>query len=172
MPADLPAQARCVIIGGGLSGASIAYHLVGLGWTDVVLLERADLTSGSTFHSAGFVGQLRASVSLTRMMMYGVELYRRLEREAAVPPGWRETGGLRLAASPERLEELRRQASWARTFGLPLELISPEAARDLFPLLDITGVLGASFLPSDGYIDPSRLCRALADGPSGEAAGS
>jgi glycine cleavage system aminomethyltransferase T/glycine/D-amino acid oxidase-like deaminating enzyme len=98
------------------------------------------------------------------MMMYGVELYRRLEREAAVPPGWRETGGLRLAASPERLEELRRQASWARTFGLPLELISPEAARDRFPLLDITGVLGASFLPSDGYIDPSRLCRALADG--------
>jgi 4-methylaminobutanoate oxidase (formaldehyde-forming) len=137
---------------------------VGLGWTDVVLLERADLTSGSTFHSAGFVGQLRASVSLTRMMMYGVELYRRLEREAAVPPGWRETGGLRLAASPERLEELRRQASWARTFGLPLELISPDAARDLFPLLDLTGVLGASFLPSDGYIDPSRLCRALAAG--------
>jgi 4-methylaminobutanoate oxidase (formaldehyde-forming) len=162
--ADLPAQARCVIIGGGLCGASIAYHLVGLGWTDVVLLERADLTSGSTFHSAGFVGQLRASVSLTRMMMYGVELYRRLEQEAAVPPGWRETGGLRLAASPERLEELRRQASWARTFGLPLELISPEAARDLFPLLDLTGVLGASFLPSDGYIDPSRLCRALAAG--------
>ena len=86
VPADLPGQARCVIIG-GLSGASIAYHLAGLGWTDVVLLERADLTSGSTHHSAGFVGQLRASVSLTRMMMYGVELYRRLEREAAVPPG-------------------------------------------------------------------------------------
>ena len=170
MPADLPGQARCVIIGGGLSGASIAYHLAGLGWTDVVLLERADLTSGSTHHSAGFVGQLRASVSLTRMMMYGVELYRRLEREA-VPPGWRETGGLRLAASPERLEELRRQASWARTFGLPLELISPEAARDLFPLLDITGVLGASFLPSDGYIDPSRLCRALADGAPWTGAG-
>src|SRR6478672_9707902 len=164
VPADLPAHARCVIIGGGLCGASIPYHLVSLGWTDVVLLERADLTSGSTFHSAGFVGQLRASVSLTRMMMYGVELYRRLEREAAVPPGWRETGGLRLAASPERLEELRRQASWARTFGLPLELISPGAARDLFPLLDLTGVLGASFLPSDGYIDPSRLCRALAAG--------
>jgi glycine cleavage system aminomethyltransferase T/glycine/D-amino acid oxidase-like deaminating enzyme len=164
VPADLPGQARCVIIGGGLSGASIAYHLAGLGWTDIVLLERADLTSGSTHHSAGFVGQLRSSVSLTRMMMYGVELYRRLEREAAVPPGWRETGGLRLAASPERLEELRRQASWARTFGLPLELISRKAARDLFPLLDITGVLGASFLPSDGYIDPSRLCRALADG--------
>ena len=162
--AELPDRARCVIIGGGLSGASIAYHLAGLGWTDVVLLERADLTSGSTFHSAGFVGQLRASVSLTRMMMYGVELYRRLEREAPVPPGWRETGGLRLAASPERLEELRRQASWARTFGLPLELISPEEARALFPLLDISGVLGASFLPSDGHIDPSRLCRALAAG--------
>ncbi|MGH7536333.1 MAG: GcvT family protein [Gemmatimonadales bacterium] len=162
--ADLPSHSRCVIIGGGLSGASIAYHLTELGWGDVLLLERADLTSGSTFHSAGFVGQLRATVSLTRMMMYGVELYRRLEREASAPPGWRETGGLRLATSPERMEELRRQASWARTFGLPLELISPAEARELFPLLDTVGVLGASFLPSDGYIDPSRLCRALADG--------
>jgi glycine cleavage system T protein len=161
---DVPAQARCVIIGGGLAGASIAYHLTALGWNDVVLLERAELTSGSTFHSAGFVGQLRASLTLTRMMMYSVELYRRLEREAAAPPGWMETGGLRLAASQERVEELSRQAAWARTFGLPLELISPEEAGRRFPLLDLTGVCGASFLPSDGYIDPSRLCRALADG--------
>jgi 4-methylaminobutanoate oxidase (formaldehyde-forming) len=162
--ADWPAQARCVVIGGGLAGASIAYHLTELGWHDSVLLERADLTSGSTFHSAGFVGQLRASLTLTRMMMYSVELYRRLEREATEPPGWKETGGLRLAASAERMEELRRQAAWARTFGLPLELISVEEASRRFPLLDQHGLLGASFLPSDGYIDPSRLCRALADG--------
>ena len=102
-PRELPDRARIVIVGGGVGGASIAYHLTALGERDVILLDRNELTSGSTFHSAGFVGQLRASVSLTRMMMYGVELYRRLEREAAVPPGWRETGGLRLAASPERL---------------------------------------------------------------------
>jgi glycine cleavage system T protein len=161
--AEVPARARCVIIGGGLAGASIAYHLTELGWRDVVLLERAELTSGSTFHSAGFVGQLRSSLTLTRMMMYSVELYRRLEREAAEPPGWMETGGLRLAVSTERMEELRRQAAWARTFGLPLELISAEEAVRRFPLLDVDGVRGASFLPSDGYIDPSRLCRALAE---------
>jgi glycine cleavage system T protein len=160
---ESPTQARCVIIGGGLAGASIAYHLTDLGWRDVVLLERAELTSGSTFHSAGFVGQLRASLTLTRMMMYSVELYRRLEREAGEPPGWMETGGLRLATSGERMEELGRQAAWARTFGLPLELISADEAARRFPLLDANGVLGASFLPSDGYIDPSRLCRALAD---------
>ncbi len=170
MTGSPPRHARAVIIGGGLAGTSIAYHLTRLGWRDVVLLDRADLTSGSTFHSAGFVGQLRASLTLTRMMTYSVELYRQLDREATEPPGWRETGGLRLATSEERLDELRRQAGWAQTFGLPLELISPREAKDRFPLLDLAGVIGASFLPSDGYIDPSRLCRALVEGAIGGGA--
>jgi glycine cleavage system aminomethyltransferase T/glycine/D-amino acid oxidase-like deaminating enzyme len=160
---ELPSHARCVIIGGGVGGTSIAYHLAELGWRDVVLVDRAQLTSGSTFHSAGLVGQLRSSVSLTRMMMYSVELYRKLGG-GEFDPGWAECGGIRLASSPERWEETRRQAGWAKTFGLPLELISAEEAAERFPLMVTDGVLGASWLPTDGYLDPSQLTYALADG--------
>ncbi|MGN6217233.1 MAG: GcvT family protein [Solirubrobacterales bacterium] len=162
--AELPDRARCVIIGGGVGGASLAYHLAQLGWDDVVLLERAQLTSGSTFHSAGLVGQLRGSVSLTKMMMHSVELYRRLGEESEFDPGWVECGGIRLASSEERMEELRRQAGWAKTFGLPLELISAAEAQELFPLMSTEGVIGAAWLPTDGYIDPAQLTYALADG--------
>ena len=158
-------RARAVIIGGGVGGASIAYHLAQLGWNDLVLVERDQLTSGSTFHSAGLVGQLRSSVTLTRMMMYGTDLYRRLGDDTGHDPGWHEVGSLRLASTPERLEELRRQAGWARTFGLPLELLSTKAAHDLFHgLFDPTDVLGAVYLPTDGHLNPSDLCTALATG--------
>ena len=128
-------SARAVVIGGGVGGCSILYWLARLGWDDVVLVERADLTSGSTFHSAGLVGQLRSSLALTRMMMNSVELYRTLEAEVGLETGWREVGSLRLASSPERLEEITRQAGWAKTFGLPLEL-------------DLRG-RGAGALPAD-----------------------
>jgi glycine cleavage system T protein len=157
-------RARVVVIGGGVAGTSIAYHLTRLGWTDVILLERAELTSGSTFHSAGLVGQLRSSVSLTRMMMYGTDLYRRLQDETGVDVSWHEVGSLRLASSEERMQELQRQAGWGRTFGLPLQILSTEEARDRFPLFDPAGVLGAAFLPTDGYLDPSGLAFALAEG--------
>jgi 4-methylaminobutanoate oxidase (formaldehyde-forming) len=157
-------HARAVIIGGGVGGTSIAYHLAELGWRDIVLVDRAELTSGSTFHSAGLVGQLRSSVTLTRMMMYGSDLYRRLATETGVDPSWHEVGSLRMASSAERLEELRRQAGWAKTFGLPLELIGPGEARALFPLMSTDGVLGAVYLPTDGWLDPSGLAQALAAG--------
>ena len=153
-----------MIIGGGVGGTSIAYHLAERGWTDIVLVDRAELTSGSTFHSAGLVGQLRSSVTLTRMMMYGVELYRRLAAETGVDPAWHEVGSLRLASSPERFEELRRQAGWAKTFGLPLELIDAAEAQARFPLMSTDGVLGAVYLPTDGWLDPSGLANALAAG--------
>ncbi len=157
-------RARAVVIGGGVGGCAILYWLTRLGWDDVVLVERADLTSGSTFHSAGLVGQLRGSLSLTKMMMASVDLYRTLGDEVGLDTGWHEVGSLRLASSDERMEELRRQAGWAKTFGLPLELVSAERARELFPPMSVEGVVGAAYLPTDGYIDPSQLTFALADG--------
>ena len=157
-------RSKAVVIGGGVGGAAVLYWLARLGWEDVVLVERADLTSGSTFHSAGLVGQLRGSLSLTKMMMRSVDLYRTLEDEVGLETGWHEVGSLRLASSEERMEELARQAGWAQTFGLPLELISAEDARRLFPPMSTDGVLGAAYLPTDGYIDPSQLTFALAEG--------
>jgi 4-methylaminobutanoate oxidase (formaldehyde-forming) len=163
-PRELPDRARVVIIGGGVGGTSIAYHLAALGERDVVLVDRHELTSGSTFHSAGLVGQLRGSLTLTRMMMYSVSLYRRLAGETDTDPGWVECGGIRLACTPEREQELDRQVAWARTFGLPLQRISAQEARDLFPLMVTDGVRAASYLATDGYLDPSQLTYALADG--------
>ncbi len=162
--ADLPERARCVIIGGGVGGTAIAYHLTNLGWTDVVLLDRSELTSGSTFHSAGLVGQLRSSPTLTRMMVDSVATYRGLAVETGVDPGWREVGSLRLAATTARMEELRRQAGWAKSYGLPMELVSADEAQRRFPLMVTDGVLGAAWLPTDGYLDPSGLTQALAAG--------
>src|SRR5262245_30784362 len=157
-------HARAVIIGGGVGGTSVAYHLAERGWTDVLLVDRAELTSGSTFHSAGLVGQLRGSVTLTRMMMYGAGLYARLADETGVDPSWHPVGSLRLASSKARLEELQRQAGWGQTFGLPIELVSAAEARDRFPLMSTDGVLGAVWLPTDGWLDPSGLAQALAAG--------
>ncbi|HET6847380.1 MAG TPA: FAD-dependent oxidoreductase [Gaiellales bacterium] len=153
-----------MVIGGGVGGCSILYHLARLGWTDVVLVEQYGLTHGSTWHSAGLVGQLRSTVSLTKMMHYSVGLYADLKDETGKDPGWHELGGLRLASSRARMEELQRQAGWAKSFGLPVELISAREAQELFPLMSTDGVEGALFLPQDGYLDPSQLTFALADG--------
>ena len=157
-------RARAVVVGGGVGGCSILYWLARLGWDDVVLVERAELTSGSTFHSAGLVGQLRSTLSLTKMMMESVDLYRMLAEEVGLETGWHEVGSLRLASSQERMEEIARQAGWAKTFGLPLELVSPAEAQELFPPMTTQGVRGAALLPTDGYVDPSQLTFALAEG--------
>ncbi len=157
-------HARAVVIGGGVGGAAILYWLARLGWTDTVLVERSRVTSGSTFHSAGLVGQLRGSLSLTRMMMNSVDLYRKLGEEVGLETGWHEVGSLRLASSRERMEELSRQAGWAKTFGLPLELVSAQEAQRMFPPMSTDGVLGAAYLSTDGYIDPSQLTFALVEG--------
>ncbi|MEO8745045.1 MAG: FAD-dependent oxidoreductase [Candidatus Dormiibacterota bacterium] len=157
-------QARVVVIGGGVGGAAILYWLTRLGWTEITLVERSRVTSGSTFHSAGLVGQLRGSLSLAQMMMNSVELYRSLGKEVGMETGWHEVGSLRLASSAERMEELSRQAGWAKTFGLPLALVSAKESQRMFPPMSTDGVLGAAFLPTDGYIDPSQLTFALVEG--------
>src|SRR3954467_4066387 len=135
----LPTAARVVVIGGGVGGTSVAYHLSELGESDVVVVDRDELTSGSTFHSAGLVGQLRADPTLTRMNVYSVELYRRLQ-SGEHPVGWTESGGIKLASSPERLEEVRRQVSWAQAQGLPLAEVDAGEVGGLFPLADLDGV--------------------------------
>ena len=163
----MKSRAQIVIVGAGVAGASIAWHLAQRGCHDVMVIERADPTSGSTFHSAGLVGQLRSSLPLTRMMMHSVDVYRRLESEAEQTgrsPGWREVGSLRIAATDARMEELRRQHGWAKTFGLPMELVSAGEAHDRFPLMDPAGVLGGVWLPTDGYLDPSGLTNAFLGG--------
>jgi glycine cleavage system T protein len=159
----LPERARAVVVGGGVMGCSILYHLAKLGWTDAVLVEQYQLTHGSTWHSAGLVGQLRSSISLTRMMQYSVGLYAELKELTGNDPGWHQLGGLRLASSQPRLEEIRRQAAWARTFGLPMEIVSAEEAQAMFPPMSTEGVLAAAFIPDDGYLDPSQLTFSLAD---------
>ena len=165
-----PTQAQVVIIGGGVGGASIAYHLTLMGWKDVVILERHELTAGSTWHSAGLVGQMRSDANLTRMMHYSTDLYRKLKAETGVDTSWREVGGLRLASSPERMEENKRLVGMARSFGVPMELISAKEAQEKFPLMSIDGVLGAAFTPNDGSIDPTGMTNALAAGAKNRGA--
>ncbi|MGF1473263.1 MAG: FAD-dependent oxidoreductase [Rubrobacteraceae bacterium] len=157
-------EAQAVVIGGGVGGTSIAYHLAALGWRDVVLLEKGELADGTTWHSAGLVGQLRPSKTLTEMNMHSVEVYRRLKEETGVDPGWQEVGSLRLISSQDRAEELDRLVGMATAFGLPLEIISTEEALELFPIFDPEGVRCAAYDPTDGYIDPSGLAQALAEG--------
>jgi sarcosine dehydrogenase len=160
----LPAAARCVIIGGGIIGCSTAYHLARLGWKDVVLVERHKLTSGSTWHAAGLVGQLRTSANITQLLKYSVELYERLEAETGQATGWKRNGGLRLACNAQRLIEIKRQATTAHSFGLEMHILTPKEALDLWPIMDISDLVGAAFLPTDGQANPADIAQALAKG--------
>ena len=162
--AELPTTAKAVVIGGGIVGCSTAYHLGKLGWTDTVLLERRKLTSGTTFHAAGLVGQLRTSANITQLLGYSVDLYRRLEQETGLQTGWKMNGGLRLACNAERWTEVKRQATTAHSFGLEMHLLTPQEAQDLWPLMTIDDLVGAAFLPTDGQANPSDITQSLARG--------
>jgi len=157
-------DARVVVIGGGAIGCSIAYHLARSGERDVLIVEKAQLTHGSTWHAAGLVGQLRSKRNLTRLMQNSVALYRTLERDTGQAIDWREVGSVRLASSAERWSELKRAATTARGFSFEMALISPKEAQDRFPYITLDGVVGAAWVPSDGYVDPSSLAQALAKG--------
>jgi sarcosine dehydrogenase len=161
---QLPTTAKAVVIGGGIIGCSTAYHLAKIGWTDTVLLERHKLTSGTTFHAAGLVGQLRSNSSITRLLGYSVDLYNSLEAETGLATGWKMNGGLRLACNAERWTEVKRQATTARSFGLDVQLLTPTEALDLWPLMQVDDVIGAAFLPTDGQANPSDITQALAKG--------
>ena len=157
-------NADVVIIGGGAIGCSIAYHLSRYSKKSVLLVEKAQLTHGSTWHAAGLVGQLRSKRNLTRLMQNSVALYRTLERETGQAIDWHEVGSVRLASSAERWSEMKRAATTARGFGFEMELISPKEAQAKFPYITLDGVAGAAWVPSDGYVDPSSLAQALAKG--------
>ena len=164
MAKDLPTQARVVIVGGGIVGCSVAYHLTKLGWTDVVLLELGTLSCGTTWHAAGLVGQLRATLNLTRLAQYTADLYETLEAETGQATGFRRNGTVAVARTVERLTELKRSASMARSFGLDVFVITPREAGEMWPLMRTDDLVGAVFVPKDGQTNPSDTTAALAKG--------
>ena len=164
MATELPGRARVVIIGGGIAGCSIAYHLTKLGWKDVVLLERKTLTGGTTWHAAGLVTQLRNSRTLIEIAKYGVELYPTLEAETGLATGFRQTGSVTVARTEGRMDELRRILSLERSYGIEIETITPREAGEKWPLMSTDGVVGGLFIPKDGQTIPTSTGMALARG--------
>jgi 4-methylaminobutanoate oxidase (formaldehyde-forming) len=160
---QLPSSSKVVVIGGGIVGCSTAYHLAKLD-CETLLLERDKLTSGSTFHAAGLVGQLRSNANVTQLLGYSVDLYKKLEAETGLATGWKMNGGLRLACNEARWTEVKRQATTAHSFGLDMQLLTPAEAQQLWPLMTIDDVVGAAFLPTDGQANPSDITMALARG--------
>ncbi|MGH7058631.1 MAG: NAD(P)/FAD-dependent oxidoreductase, partial [Acetobacteraceae bacterium] len=164
MTAEFPTQADIVIIGGGIIGCSLAYHLGELGCRDVLLLEQGKLSSGTTWHAAGLVGQLRTHANLARVIRYSTELYATLEEKTGLATGWKRTGSLSVARTPERMTQLLRTASLARAQGVEAEVLCVAAAARLWPLMRTDDLKGAVWLPGDGKANPSDVTAALARG--------
>ncbi len=160
----IPGQARAVIIGGGVSGCSVAYHLAKLGWKDIVLLERKRLTSGTTWHAAGLIGQLRGNANMTRLAKYSADLYTKLEAETGIATGFRQVGSISVALTGDRHQELLRSATLARAFNVDVTEISPAEVTAMYPHLNVSDVVGAVHLPLDGQADPANIAMALAKG--------
>ena len=164
MPNNLPSQARVVIVGGGVIGTSVAYHLTQLGWTDVVLLEQGQLSSGTTWHAAGLVGQLRASESGTRLVQYSTQLYAELESKTGLSAGYKQCGGVTVARTEQRMGQLRRTAATAEAYGMECVLLTPDEAQEKYPVMQVDDLVGGIWLPGDGKANPTDLTSALAKG--------
>ncbi|MDG1505633.1 MAG: FAD-binding oxidoreductase, partial [Planktomarina sp.] len=166
MKKQLPKHAQVIVIGGGIHGCSVAYHLAKEGWTDVVLLERKQLTSGTTWHAAGLVGQLQGSHATTAFAKYGIELLEEIEAETGQNPGYRRSGSISIAVNDERMAELKRKADFASLFGIDANYLSACEIQERWPLMNPEGVLGGIYMPSDGSANPIDLTTALAKGAS------
>src|SRR5680860_572900 len=164
MDKQIPVRARVVVIGGGVIGTSVAYHLTKLGVTEIVLLEQGELASGTTWHAAGLVGQLRANESGTRLVQYSTDLYSDLEEEVGLSTGFKRCGGVTVARTEDRMTQLRRTAASAAAYDLECELISPEEAGARYPVMRVDDLVGAIWLPGDGKANPTDLTSALARG--------
>jgi len=160
--ADLPSHARVVIIGGGIAGCSIAYHLTRRGWTEVLLLDKGELTSGSTWHAAGLVTQFHTSPTLMRLRIYSVNLYRELTEQVGAAVGWHAVGSLRVASSQDHFLFLKRQVGQAKALGMDVEVISAGEALGIFPELSPQDLYGALYIPGDGHLDPHSATTELA----------
>jgi len=162
METKTPTSAKVVVIGGGIAGCSVAYHLAKFGWKDTVLLERDQLTSGTTWHAAGLIGQLGASATITRLRKYSLNLYKELEKKTGLSTGLKQNGAITVASSEERLQELLRQATAAQLFDVNVEIVNKERIKELYPVINDEDILGGVFMPEDGQADPVGVTNVLA----------
>ena len=162
MPNNIPSSAKVVVIGGGVAGCSVAYHLAKYGWIDVVLLERDQLTSGTTWHAAGLVGQLGASATITKFRKYSLDLYKQLEKETGLSTGLKQNGAVTVATTTSRLEELKRQATTAQLFDVEANILNPSEIKKLYPIINTDDIIGGVHMPLDGQADPVGVTNVLA----------
>jgi len=162
MDKKVPSSAKVVVIGGGIAGCSVAYHLAKFGWKDIVLLERDQLTSGTTWHAAGLIGQVGASATITKLRNYSLNLYKELEKETGVATGLKQNGSLTIATTEDRLEELKRQATFAQRFNIEVNQVGVDEIKNHYPLINADDVVGGIFIPNDGQADPVGITNVLA----------
>ena len=162
MKKALPSSTKVVVIGGGVAGCSVAYHLAKFGWKDTILLERDQLTSGTTWHAAGLVGQLGATATITKLRKYSLNLYKELEQKTELSTGLKQNGAITVASSKERLQELLRQATSAQLFDVNVEVLDKKKIKDLYPVINDQDILGGVYMPEDGQADPVGVTNVLA----------